>query len=254
DVSQMVWLTLVENLHAIREPSALASWIGRTTRNFCLRLVGQHRRVCPLSPDDVQMLSDHTGHDPIDAWAQQLGEAERRQAVRAAVAELPPRCRRLWTMLLREPAASYSEIAAELGIPLGSLGPTRARCLEKLRRSPALAAVLAAEADCRRPEAPAGPSRGCPPAAPPGRTAAPDGTPGCRPAPDAAAPPGGAPASGGASVARGASGAGGAPASGGASALRGAPPGAAPPAPRVPRPRTASPSAAHRARDVGPVC
>jgi DNA-directed RNA polymerase specialized sigma24 family protein len=66
--------------------------------------------------------------------------AERNAALRAAFAELPPRCQRLLSMLISDPPHSYAEIHAELGIPVGSIGPQRARCLERLRRSGALTA------------------------------------------------------------------------------------------------------------------
>ncbi|GGJ80745.1 hypothetical protein GCM10010123_08340 [Pilimelia anulata] len=143
DVAQTVWLSLMENAHTIREPAALASWLGRTTRNVCLQLLRQHRRVQPVAPDTVAALSDR-GHEPIDAALGALTAAQWGEVLRAATAELPARCRRLIGLLLREPALSYGDIAAELGVPPGSLGPTRARCLAKLRRTKAFAAALAA--------------------------------------------------------------------------------------------------------------
>jgi DNA-directed RNA polymerase specialized sigma24 family protein len=72
--------------------------------------------------------------------------AERNAALRAAFAELPPRCQHLLSMLLRDPPCSYAKIHAELGIPVGSIGPQRARCLDRLRRSSAFAALGEGEA------------------------------------------------------------------------------------------------------------
>jgi DNA-directed RNA polymerase specialized sigma24 family protein len=72
--------------------------------------------------------------------------AERNAALRAAFAELPPRCQKLLSMLLSDPPHSYVEIHTELGIPVGSIGPQRARCLDRLRRSSALAALGEGEA------------------------------------------------------------------------------------------------------------
>jgi DNA-directed RNA polymerase specialized sigma24 family protein len=66
--------------------------------------------------------------------------AERNAAMRAAFAELQPRCQQLLSMLLSDPPHSYADIHKELGIPVGSIGPQRARCLERMRRSSALAA------------------------------------------------------------------------------------------------------------------
>ena len=74
--------------------------------------------------------------------------AERRQALREAFAQLPPRCRDLLAMLLGDPPASYRQISERLGMPVGSVGPTQARCLRRLRESPALAALLAGPAPC----------------------------------------------------------------------------------------------------------
>jgi DNA-directed RNA polymerase specialized sigma24 family protein len=67
--------------------------------------------------------------------------AERNAALRAAFAELPPRCQQLLSMLISDPPHSYTEINAKTGIPVGSIGPQRARCLERMRRSSALAAL-----------------------------------------------------------------------------------------------------------------
>jgi DNA-directed RNA polymerase specialized sigma24 family protein len=72
--------------------------------------------------------------------------AERNAALRAAFAELPPRCQQLLSMLLSDPPRSYAEIHTELGIPVGSIGPQRARCLDRLRRSSAFAALREGEA------------------------------------------------------------------------------------------------------------
>jgi len=67
--------------------------------------------------------------------------AERNAALRAAFAELPPRCQRLLAMLTSDPPSSYADISATLQIPMGSIGPQRARCLERLRKSSALAGL-----------------------------------------------------------------------------------------------------------------
>ena len=67
-----------------------------------------------------------------------------------AFLELPPRCQRLITLLTADPPVPYAEISARLGIPVGSIGPTRRRCLDKLRRSPAIAALINAEAQTTR--------------------------------------------------------------------------------------------------------
>jgi DNA-directed RNA polymerase specialized sigma24 family protein len=72
--------------------------------------------------------------------------AERNAALRAAFAELPPRYQQLLAMLAKDPPVPYAQISATLQIPVGSIGPQRARCLERLRKSPALAALIDSEA------------------------------------------------------------------------------------------------------------
>ena len=134
DVGQTVWLLLVEQLGKLREPAALPGWLATTTHRECLRVVTAARRSQRRGTrlDDADQFVD-------DAMIE--GEvliAERNAMLRAAFAELPPHCQQLLAMLFADPPCSYSEIKATLGIPVGSIGPQRARCLERLRRSEAL--------------------------------------------------------------------------------------------------------------------
>ena len=85
---------------------------------------------------------------------QKLLVAERRAALREAFAHLPPRDQQLITLLIKDPPVPYAQISAELGIPVGSIGPNRRRCLDKLRRHPALAALIGTETEQRRPDMP----------------------------------------------------------------------------------------------------
>jgi RNA polymerase sigma factor (sigma-70 family) len=143
DVNQTVWLRLVENLRLLREPAALPGWIARTTRNECLRVLRVGHRTAPFDPLDATPVQPFAGAGSGDpAVDDRLLRAERQQAVREALADLPERCRFLFGLLLREPALSYEEIARRMGVPVGSVGPTRARCLDRLRRNPALAPHL----------------------------------------------------------------------------------------------------------------
>jgi len=134
DVSQTVWLRLVEHLDALREPDALPGWIRTTTRNECLRLLAIRGRVRPVDPQD------NGGLDMVaaDVAGEDLLAAERRQALREALAELPAGRRDLLLLLLTDPPLAYEEISGRLGIPIGSIGPTRARALEQLRRTRAV--------------------------------------------------------------------------------------------------------------------
>jgi RNA polymerase sigma factor (sigma-70 family) len=143
DVGQNVWLLLVGQLGKLREPAALPGWLATTTHRECLRVVTAARKErLGTGPDDVPQFADSTIID------EEILMAERNAALRTALAELPPRCQRLITMLTSDPPSSYLEISAALDIPVGSIGPQRARCLDRLRKSSALAAFE--EGDLRR--------------------------------------------------------------------------------------------------------
>lgn len=137
DVVQTVWLLLVEQLGRLREPAALPGWLATTTSRECLRLVTAARKSQRLRSglDDAEQFVDDTVID------QEILLAERNAGLRAAFAELPPPCQRLLSMLMRDPPQSYADIHAALGIPVGSIGPQRARCLERMRKSSALIAL-----------------------------------------------------------------------------------------------------------------
>jgi RNA polymerase sigma factor (sigma-70 family) len=141
DVGQNVWLLLVDQLGKLREPAALPGWLATTTARECLRVVTAASKAGRLGTgldDSVLFVADTM----ID---EEILVAERNAALRVAFAELSPRCRRLLSMLVGDPPHSYRDIHAELGIPVGSIGPQRARCLERLRRSDALAALVEGE-------------------------------------------------------------------------------------------------------------
>jgi RNA polymerase sigma factor (sigma-70 family) len=138
DVGQSVWLLLVEHLPGLREPAALPGWIATTTRRECLRLLRAGQRTEPADP--AEMFSATPSDDvPVD---EELLRHERRTAVRTAFGQLSPRCRLLLSMLVQDPPAAYREISEKLHMPVGSIGPNRARCLDRLRQAPALAALI----------------------------------------------------------------------------------------------------------------
>lgn len=148
DVSQTVWLRLVEHLDAIREPRALPGWIVTTTRNECLRVITARRRSTPFDPSTREDLADPAdAADPDEA----LVHGERHEALLAALAQLPDHQRELLLMLLTDPPLSYAEISRRLGIPVGSIGPTRARALTRIRTCPAVQALLD-DGPCREPD------------------------------------------------------------------------------------------------------
>lgn len=141
DVGQTVWLLLVEQLGKLREPAALPGWLATTTHRECLRVVTTARR----SQRQATKLDDELQFVDEAVIEEEILVAERNAALRAAFAELPLQCRQLLAMLFADPPLSYSEISATLGIPVGSIGPQRARCLERLRRSDALINLGAGE-------------------------------------------------------------------------------------------------------------
>lgn len=130
DVAQVVWLLLVERIGKLREPAMLGGWLAATTARECLRMLrtrGSERLDTTLA--DSLLSADDAILD------EEIILAEQDALLRAAFAELPPRCQQLLSMLLSDPPRSYGEIHAALGIPVGSIGPQRARCLERLRKS-----------------------------------------------------------------------------------------------------------------------
>lgn len=134
DVSQTVWLRLVEHLGNLREPAALPGWIRTTTRNECLRVIAVRGRTRPADPQEDRVLDGVVD----DVASDDLVAVERRQALREALAELPAARRDLLLLLMADPPVGYAEISERLGIPIGSIGPTRARAFEQLRRTQAL--------------------------------------------------------------------------------------------------------------------
>jgi RNA polymerase sigma factor (sigma-70 family) len=135
DVAQTTWLRLVENLDRIQNPDALGAWLATTARRECLRLIRLRGRE--LATDETGLF-DAPGEDTID---QRLITGERDRALAGALRTIGERCQSLLRMLAAPEPPSYEEIGAALGMPIGAIGPTRARCLDKLRRSPELAGI-----------------------------------------------------------------------------------------------------------------
>ena len=136
DVFQSVCLTLLEKLGSIRAPRGLAAWIITTTSRQCLAVARQRRRDQQHSVPDGVLAAEIGPVDPDLLPEEELLALERQHLVRRAVEQLSETCRRLITTLFSdEPQpTSYQRLADDLRVPMNSLGPTRARCLEKLRR------------------------------------------------------------------------------------------------------------------------
>ena len=147
DVGQSVWLHLVDNLHKIRDPAALPGWLATTTRRECARaLHAMSRARVPGNAQDAETIPD----DHARTAEQELLTAERNAALREAFLHLPACYQQLLTLLIQDPPVPYATISARLGIPVGSIGPARGRCLHRLRHDPAIAALISAEADTAR--------------------------------------------------------------------------------------------------------
>jgi RNA polymerase sigma factor (sigma-70 family) len=131
DAVQTTWLRLVEKLDDIREPRHLGSWLATTVRRECLDIRRRAARVQPGEPETPGGWDGlATSADPLDAA---LLADERDAALWRAFEGLRPPCRRLLRVLMPDPAPSYAEVSAALDIPIGSIGPTRQRCLRCLR-------------------------------------------------------------------------------------------------------------------------
>jgi RNA polymerase sigma factor (sigma-70 family) len=126
DASQATWLKLLEHIGDIKEPKAVGGWLATTARRECLRILRRASRVDPLT----QVPETADDGPELD---ERLLTGERDACLWRAFEELGPRHQALLRMLAADPAPSYEEIGAALDMPVGSIGPTRARALEKLR-------------------------------------------------------------------------------------------------------------------------
>jgi RNA polymerase sigma factor (sigma-70 family) len=139
NIGQNVWLELVVQLENITVPATLPGWLAITTRRECGRIL----RVAPTARDTGQAPGAQAiADDDAQAAEDELLAAERHAALREAFAHLPPCCQQLIALLTENPPVSYAQISSRLGIPVGSIGPNRGRCLAKLRRHPAIAALI----------------------------------------------------------------------------------------------------------------
>jgi RNA polymerase sigma factor (sigma-70 family) len=142
DVGQNVWLHLVNQLDKIRNPAALPGWLVTTTQRECARVLRRVRGIHQVGyVPDVENLPEEQG---LTA-EQEVLAAERHTALREALEDLPAAWRQLIAMLTTDPPVPYAEVGAMLGIAVGSIGPTRARCLDWLRNHPAIAALIDAD-------------------------------------------------------------------------------------------------------------
>ena len=126
DVVQTTWLMFMEHGHSLREPAALKGWLATTARRQCLRTLQRHVREQPS--EEPAPAEDGRELDACEL----LIAAQRRATLHGAVARLPASGRRLMLLMIARPDMSYEQVGAALGIPIGSIGPTRQRAISRL--------------------------------------------------------------------------------------------------------------------------
>jgi len=127
DAVQNTWLRALERLHTVRDPNSLGGWLTTVARRECLALLARSRREAPTGVTDDQLVMEDPGPEAVV-----LAE-EARRAVAHAVTELPVKPRELVSVLFSMPEPNYAEVSRLMGLPIGSIGPTRQRALRTLR-------------------------------------------------------------------------------------------------------------------------
>jgi len=134
DVVQTVWLRLVENLGSLRSPGHVAGWLATTARRESVRALRLAGRELPDDRIDRDRIGgEHPSPEPSAEAV--LIEREQHTLLWAALAQLSVRCQALLRAFAQVPEASYAEVSQALSVPVGSIGPTRGRCLRQLRKA-----------------------------------------------------------------------------------------------------------------------
>ncbi|HYK68410.1 MAG TPA: sigma-70 family RNA polymerase sigma factor [Streptosporangiaceae bacterium] len=137
DVFQTTWLRLAEHLDRIASPERLGAWLATTARRESLRIARAAARTTPAHDGTLVGLGHVDDHSPEQAVLdaeQAMLDSERARQLWRAFRELSDRCQQLLRVLMASPPPSYAEVGAALGMPVGSIGPSRARCLDRLRQ------------------------------------------------------------------------------------------------------------------------
>jgi RNA polymerase sigma factor (sigma-70 family) len=136
DAAQTTWLRLVEHLTDIRDPERLPGWLRTTARRACLAIIRESgREQLTDSVDDLGTTADRYRDAGYDGPEVRVLRQDQQALVRRALADLSGRQRALLALLVASPRLSYAEIGARLDMPVGSIGPTRARILARLREA-----------------------------------------------------------------------------------------------------------------------
>jgi RNA polymerase sigma factor (sigma-70 family) len=128
DVLQTTWMRLVAHLGDIHDSAALTSWLVTTTKREAWRVSAEGRRQLPADQESFAELPDQG-----PGSEEQVITEDQRRALWAAIGQLSRRCQELLRIIAFAPRPDYTAVAAALGMPVGSIGPTRGRCLAKLR-------------------------------------------------------------------------------------------------------------------------
>jgi len=130
DVFQTVVVKLLEHLGDLKDESKVSSWLITTTTRHCIQVRSQRQRDVPSDEEGLE-----AAPDPSDSTEDLHVLADREQKIREAMHELSERCRGLLHLLFEDPSSpSYEEIGRRMEMPVASIGPTRARCIEKLQK------------------------------------------------------------------------------------------------------------------------
>jgi RNA polymerase sigma factor (sigma-70 family) len=134
DAVQTTWLRLIEHVTAIRDPERLPGWLRTTSRRVCLETIRASGREHPVAEhwEDARLASNPGAEDGPESCSIRK---DQQRLVRAALAALPERHQALLSLLVASPPLSYEEISEQLGMPIGGIGPTRARILARLREA-----------------------------------------------------------------------------------------------------------------------
>ena len=128
EVSQTTWLRLAEHIDQLQDPSKVGGWLATTARHESLRVLRSAGRQIPMGDDMPEP------DRPAAAIDEELLRNERDRMLWQAFSRLPARDQALLRLLISDPMPSYEEIGAAMGMPIGSIGPTRMRCLDRLRQ------------------------------------------------------------------------------------------------------------------------
>ncbi|HTT88496.1 MAG TPA: sigma-70 family RNA polymerase sigma factor [Acidimicrobiales bacterium] len=130
ELQQTTWLRLVENIHRVEQPDRVGGWLATTARRESLQLL---RRASRYHTGADQILANMPDNHLPDPDTRPIAE-EREAVLRAAWERLKPRCQELLSRLVTDEPLGYKDLSSLMQMPVGSIGPTRARCLEHLRR------------------------------------------------------------------------------------------------------------------------